>query len=161
MTPRTPPALHALAACQAVLAPGAIAGGAALAWRPDGSVMGLPVSLLAGTPFPDFLAPGLILGLAIGLGSAVAAAGLWTRPEWRWLRPLQDATQVHWAWTLAFLEGVALLVWLAVQLFVASVPFTGFHVFYGLLGLVILALCFAPGVRARLARPRPRALQAG
>jgi len=56
---------------------GAIAGGAALVAAPDGSIMHVPLSWLAGSPFPDFFAPGLILGGLFGVGSfAVAVMGL-------------------------------------------------------------------------------------
>ena len=37
---------------------GALAGGVALLFRPDGSVMGFDVALLAGSPFPDYVIPG-------------------------------------------------------------------------------------------------------
>lgn len=46
---------------------GALAGGAALVAAPDGSVMHMPLSWLAGSPFPDFFVPGLILGGLFGV----------------------------------------------------------------------------------------------
>lgn len=69
---------------------GAIGGGAFLASAPDGSNIGFELDLLEGTPFPDFLIPGLILlflgvaalGLAVVLGRAVhrGTAPSWMRP---------------------------------------------------------------------------------
>lgn len=53
---------------------GALGGGIALVAKPDGSVMQKPLSVLAGSPFADFLVPGLILGGLFGVGSLVAAA---------------------------------------------------------------------------------------
>ena len=69
---------------------GAVGGGAFLASAPDGSNIGFELDLLEGTPFPDFLLPGLILlslgvaavALAVVVGMAVhrQAAPPWMRP---------------------------------------------------------------------------------
>lgn len=81
---------------------GATAGGAALVMEPDGSVMGFDVALLAGSPFPDYRIPGLILGGLFGIGSlAVAGMGL---AHWR-IAPF-----------LAFAIGVAQMIWILVEL---------------------------------------------
>ena len=80
----------------------AIAGGAALVSRPAGSVMQMPLSWLAGSPFSDFLVPGLILGGLFGLGSLVVA-GLGLR-SWR-IAPF-----------LAFAIGCGQMIWIVVEL---------------------------------------------
>lgn len=85
-----------------VLGIGALAGGIALASKPDGSVMHFDVSLLAGSPFVDYFWPGLILGGLFGIGSlAVAVLGL-----------------RHWpvAPFLAFAIGCAQMIWIVVEL---------------------------------------------
>jgi hypothetical protein len=83
---------------------GALAGGVALVAKPDGSVMGFSTSLLAGSPFSDFLLPGLILGGVFGLGSlATAVAGL---------RHLLLAPVV------AFAIGCGQMIWIVVQLLI-------------------------------------------
>jgi hypothetical protein len=86
----------------AILSPMALAGGAALVARPDGSVMSMSVDLLAGSPFADYLVPGLILGGLFGVGSLVVLAlGLL---RWR-IAPF-----------LAFAVGVAQMIWIVVEL---------------------------------------------
>jgi hypothetical protein len=83
---------------------GALAGGIALVTKPDGSNMQFSVGLLAGSPFSDFLIPGLILGGLFGLGSfAVAVMGL---RNWR-IAPF-----------LAFAIGGAQMIWITVELIV-------------------------------------------
>jgi hypothetical protein len=81
---------------------GALAGGIALVSKPDGSVMHFSVDLLAGSPFSDFLVPGLILGGLFGIGSfVVALMGLRRSP----LAPF-----------LAFAIGCAQMIWIVVEL---------------------------------------------
>lgn len=54
---------------------GAIGGGFALAGAKDGSGIGFELELLEGTPFPDFLVPGLIL-LTLGVAAVLLAVVL-------------------------------------------------------------------------------------
>ena len=81
---------------------GALAGGIALVAQPDGSVMHMDTAILAGSPFPDFLVPGLILGVVFGLGSLVVAGmGFRRHPA---------------APFLAFAIGCGQMIWIVVQL---------------------------------------------
>jgi hypothetical protein len=85
-----------------LLAVGALAGGAALVLAPDGSIMGFRATLLEGSPFPDFLVPGLILGGLFGVGSLVTVGmGLRDQPP---------------APFLAFAIGCGQVIWIVVQL---------------------------------------------
>ena len=110
-----------------VLSFGALAGGAALILGPRGEVIPLPLSNLRGSPFDTYFVPGLILFGVLGLGPLVAARLVWLRHPFA---PL--ATCV---------VGVALLVWLAVE-----IAIIGFSVdpplqpIYLLLGAAILAV---------------------
>ena len=51
----------------------ALGGGAALLAAPDGSVLALPTTLLAGSPFHDYRIPGLLLAGVVGLANLAAA----------------------------------------------------------------------------------------
>lgn len=85
-----------------VLGLGALAGGIALVSSPDGSVMQFDLALLAGSPFSDYLVPGLILGGLFGAGSlAVAVMGI---------------RRSRLAPFLAFAIGDAQMIWIVVQL---------------------------------------------
>ncbi|HET6311765.1 MAG TPA: hypothetical protein VFH00_12295 [Candidatus Nitrosotalea sp.] len=52
---------------------GALFGGGALILGPDGHILGMPTSLLAGSPFPSYLLPGIILFTFVGVAPLVAA----------------------------------------------------------------------------------------
>jgi len=81
---------------------GAVGGGLALMAGPNGEVLPLPVAALNGSPFANYFVPGAILFTIIGLGPLVAAVLGWRRHP---LAPL-----------LAFAVGVALLIWLVVEI---------------------------------------------
>jgi hypothetical protein len=105
-----------------------IGGGVALLADPTGGLIGMPISMLAGSPFDDFLLPGLILLLVLGIVPLCVSWGLWRR------RP--------WAWHGSVFVGASLVVWIAVQ--VAMVGYRGdppLQAIYGGLGVAILALC--------------------
>lgn len=89
-------------ALEVFLGVGAIGGGIALMAGPQGEVLPLPVSALAGSPFVDYFVPGAILFTVLGLGPLIAARVSWRR------HPVAPR--------LAAATGVALLIWLAVQI---------------------------------------------
>jgi uncharacterized membrane protein len=108
----------------AFLGLGALAGGVALVLKPDGSIMQMPASMLAGSPFPDFLVPGLILGGLFGIGSfAVVELGR------------RDARPAPF---LAFAIGCGQMIWIVVELMIIKgVSFL--HPLYFGVGLAIAA----------------------
>ncbi len=113
-----------------LLGVGALAGGAALVSRPDGSVMGFDVEILAGSPFTDFVIPGLILGGLFGVGSFIVAG--------MGLRRMRIAP------FLAFAIGCAQMIWIVVELAIIG-EFSFLHpTFFGV-GMVIAATSVAWG----------------
>jgi len=107
-----------------LLGVGALAGGAALVAAPDGSVMQFDTTILAGSPFPDFLVPGLILGGVFGIGSfAVAVAGF---------------RRARLAPFCAFAIGCGQMIWIVVELAIIR-EFSFLHPTMFVLGLAIAA----------------------
>ena len=107
-----------------LLGAGALAGGLNLVLAPDGSGMGFDRAILAGSPFPDFLVPGLILGGLFGAGSfIVGIAGL---------------RHARLAPFLAFAIGCGQMIWIVVQLAIIR-ELSFLHPTMFAIGLVIAA----------------------
>ena len=112
----------------------AIAGGYGLVSDPTGRALGIPSDWLQGSPFADYLIPGLILLLVLGLFPLVVVYGLWARNAW--------------SWRAALLVGVALVGWIVVEiLIIGYVSHPPLQLVYGLLGIIILLLTLVPSVR--------------
>lgn len=79
----------------------AIGGGAGLAFGSDGSLMRIPLSLLAHSPFRDFFVPGLLLASIVGGVSTLAGVLLLVR------HPRADAE--------ALVAGGILSTWIVVE----------------------------------------------
>ena len=72
--PRLPSIARVAIVLEIFLGLGALFGGSALVLAPDGHLLGMPTSLLGGSPFTSYLVPGIILFTVIGLGPLLAAA---------------------------------------------------------------------------------------
>jgi hypothetical protein len=126
-TSRTRPWLGRLAiVLEIFLGIGALFGGIQFILAPDGHLLGVPLSMLAGTPFHTFLVPGLLLFTFVGLGPMVAAALTARR---RAIGPLA-----------AFAVGLTLMVWITVEMVIFAGVTSLFWAFYLALGTVIAAV---------------------
>lgn len=107
-----------------LLGVGAIAGGAALVSKPDGSVMQFDVKLLAGSPFTDFLVPGLILGGLFGVGSFVVL--------------VMGLRHARIAPFLAFAIGCGQMIWISTELAIIR-ELSFLHPTFFAVGLILAA----------------------
>ena len=143
---RRPAAVTALIVVQVFLALGALAGGAALVASPRGGIIKLPLSDLRGSPFGDFLIPGLVLFVVLGVGPLVVALALLRRPRSAALAAANPFRGRYWGWTASGVIGVGLVVWIAVEALI--VPYSFLQPFYGAVGVAIIVLTLMPGARA-------------
>lgn len=105
----------------------AVGGGVALAAAPDGGYLQLPRALLEGSPFSDYLVPGLLLATFVGAGGLLAAAAAWRRA--RFWQPL--------GLTYAF----GLILFVAVEY--VLIGFNWLQAFEAVLGAAMVALVAA------------------
>ncbi len=104
---------------------GAVYGGIMLISDPSGWKLGLPISLLEDSPFDDFLIPGLLLLIVIGLGSLVVCGLVILR------------TRKNASWVI--IAGFGMAVWIAVQiLMIREVHYL--HLIYAMAGIILMIL---------------------
>lgn len=111
-----------------------LTGGLGLILNPSGKSLQLPLSWLDGSPFSNYLIPGLILFVVLGLYPLFVFYGL-----------VKKST---WSWFAAFVLGAALIVWIGVEIIIIGYhPQPPLQLIYGLVGLLILFLVFLTSVR--------------
>jgi hypothetical protein len=110
---------------------GGIAGGAALAIKPKGDLLKMPLSYIEDSPFHDYRVPGLILLLVLGVFPLVMAIGLLQR------RP--------WAWFGAFAVGCGLIIFELVEYEV--IGYNAQQPIWGSIGALIALVSLAPSVQ--------------
>lgn len=131
---------------QFLLGFGAFVSGGMLVAVPDGSLMQMPLSMLQYSPFSNFLIPGIILLLLLGLYPLAIAYALWRQPAWRLPELLNPFKRLHWSWAASLSAGVIVLIWITMQVFLLrSVAFL--HVLYFIWGWALIVLSLTPGVR--------------
>jgi len=140
-----------LIALHILLGLGALGGGGSLMAAPDGSLLGMPLSVMQGSPFPNFFIPGVILFTFLGLYPLCIAYGLAKRPAWDWPNGINPFKRMHWSWAGSLSVGVITITWIVVELF--WVEFSFIHGIYLLWGAAIILFTLLPAVRQRLHWP--------
>jgi hypothetical protein len=109
-------------------------GGINLVLDPTGNTLQIPLEWLEGSPFSNYLLPGFILLLVLGLYPLGVSYGLWRRS--------------NGSWFAAVSVGGALIIWIAVEILIIGYhPRPPLQSIYGSVGLAILALAMVPSVR--------------
>lgn len=123
-TARPLPGIARLAvALEVFLGLGALFGGGALILGPDGQLLGMPTSLLAGSPFTSYLVPGIVLFTLVGIAPLLAAAITVRRQPFA---PLA-----------AVAVGLTLIGWVSVEMVVLAGPGSLAWALYMVLGACI------------------------
>jgi hypothetical protein len=127
---------------------GAIGGGLLLIISPSGKLLGgLPLSILAHSPFSDFLIPGIILFLILGLSPCLICLALVKKPTNRFAEYFNFFKDMHWAWSFCIYVAFALIIWIQVEtIFVQSVGWL--QTFYMLYAIPIIFVALLPQIRA-------------
>lgn len=151
-----PVALIGLTALLLVEGVAALAGGISMLRDPYGAPLGMPLDMLAGSPFGSYLIPGLLLTVVLGVYPLVAALLVWWRPSWKAMAPLERLTGRHWTWSVGVTAGLAMVIWIAVQVATLEMRHP-LQAVIAAVGLVVLGVTFTPGVRRDYARVAQRA----
>ena len=131
----------------AFLALSAIGGGGALIVSPSGKLIGgLPLSILEHSPFTDFLVPGIILFLILGLTPAFLIYALLKKPANKYAEYLNFFKDMYWGWSFSIYVAFALIIWIQVEtIFVQGVGWL--QTFYMLYAIPVILVALLPQVR--------------
>lgn len=102
---------------------GALYGGGLLILDPGGGKLGMPLSLLAPSPFSDYFWPGLILFVFNGLSSLLIC--------------LAVMMKVRQAPLLVLFQGLILCGWLLIQVAMLQL-FNVLHIIMGITGIMLI-----------------------
>jgi len=124
----------------------ALVSGAMLFSAPDGHLMQWSTADLEGTPFSNYLVPGLVLFVCVGVFPIFVGYGLLKTPDWKWPDVINPVIKQHWAWTAAWAAGVIMLIWISVEtILLGYISFL--QPFIAGYGIVVILLTFIPVVR--------------
>ena len=108
--------------------------------------MGMPLSMLTGSPFRDFLAPGIILFGVLGLALCLLIPTLLKKTGSRFAKWPNLLSDMRWAWTGSTYIAFALISWIQLEMvFLYAVSWL--HTVCLLLALLILLVALLPQVR--------------
>ena len=128
------------------LALSGILGGFALVIAPEGNLLQMPVSLIQRSFFSNYLIPGIILLLFLGIFPLIVSYALLRIPSWRVMESLNIYKEQYWAWSCGLYLGILLITWIDVQIYLI-----GYHefiqIFYAFYGVLLVIVALHPSVR--------------
>jgi len=133
-----------------ILGVSALISGGMLLLVPDGSLMRMPTAILSGSIFTDFLIPGLILFVFLGVYPMLVGLGLW---KMIWTAPgrFNPFKSYHWSWTASLATGIILLIWILTEtLMLGYVSFL--QPVMALWGILVIILTLLPAARRHYRR---------
>ena len=125
----------------------AIGGGGALIISPSGKLLGgLPLSLLENSPFDNFLIPGIILFIVLGLFPTFLIFALIKKIPSQLAEKFNLFFDMHWAWSYSIYIAFALIIWIQVEtIFIQGVGWL--QTFYMLYSIPMIIFALLPHIR--------------
>ena len=125
----------------------AFGGGGALIISPSGKLLGgLPLSILKNSPFDNFLIPGIILFVILGLFPLYIVFALIKKPISTFAERFNLFPDMHWAWSFSIYIAFALIIWIQVEtIFIQGVGWL--QTFYMLYSIPIIIITLLPQIR--------------
>jgi hypothetical protein len=125
---------------------GAIIGGGALIISPSGELLKIPLSLLEKSPFANYLIPGIILFLILGVAPLGLIFALIKKPAGKFADKLNFFPDMHWSWSYTIYIAFALIIWLQVEMHIIQAV-NWAHTFYMFFAIALILVALLPQVR--------------
>ena len=125
----------------------AIGGGGALIISPSGKLLGgLPLSILQHSPFVNFLIPGIILFVVLGLFPTLLIFALLKKIASPFAEHFNFFKDMHWAWSFSIYIAFALIIWIQVEtIYIQGVGWL--QTFYMLFAIPLIFVALLPQVK--------------
>jgi hypothetical protein len=125
----------------------AVGGGGALIISPSGQMLGgLPLAILERSPFHNFLIPGIILFVTLGLIPCYLVYALLKKPESKFAEYFNFFKDMYWAWSYSIYVAFALIIWIQVEtVYIQGVG--GLQTFYMLYAIPPIFVTLLPQIR--------------
>jgi hypothetical protein len=138
--------VYVLVLLLAIEAMGALYGGFNLIMDPSGESLNLPARLLENTFFRNYIIPGLVLFLMLGLFPLILIYPMLVKPDWSIFHHLNIYSSYYWAYTFTIYNAIMLIIWIFVQMMVLEAG-SVIQGAFGLMGVLILVLALTPRVK--------------
>jgi len=125
---------------------GAIGGGLVLIISPNGTLMGMPLSILSYTPFRSFLLSRIILFSILGIAPLLLTIAHIKKLASELAELFNLFKAPHWAWSYTIYIAFALIIWIQIQMLLLN-SVSWLHTFYVFLATTILFAALLPLLR--------------
>ena len=125
----------------------AFGGGGLLIISPSGKLLGgLPLSILENSPFNNFLMPGIILFIVLGIFPLFIVFALLKKLNFQFAERFNLFSDMHWAWTFSIYIAFALIIWIQVEtIFIQGVGWL--QTFYMLYSIPMIIVALLPQIK--------------
>lgn len=115
-------------------------GGVLLILKPDGSLLGMQKGWLDKSPFNNYLIPGLLLLIFLGIFSILTFIGLVKKINWKFMNAINIYKDRYWAWTFSIYSSIISITWITVQLIMTQYFWIQPLIIFIGIGILICAL---------------------
>lgn len=127
---------------------GALGGGGVLIISPTGKLIGMPLSMLDPSPFHNFLVPGILLFVVLGIFPGLLVLALIRRIQSPLAERFNFFWDMNWQWSFCIYLAFALIVWIQLEMVLLNAVHW-LHTVYMFYAIAILIVALLPAVRSR------------
>lgn len=128
-----------------ILSVNAFYGGVCLVIQPDGSLLGIDAEWFENMPIQNFLFPGILLILFLGIFPLISLFGLFSKRKFKKLNTINFFPEKHWGWIYALYTGIITNIWIIVQQL--SIGYFVLQPIIAALGMLIIIVSLLPRVQ--------------
>ena len=122
---------------------GAIGGGGVLIISPSGKLIGMPLKILAHSPFNSFLIPGIILFVVLGVFPILLVVALVNKTKSKFAEKFNCFTDMHWSRAYSIYVAFTLIIWIQLEMvFLNTIHWL--HTFYMFYAVAIIFVSLLP-----------------